>query len=178
MDNKVIVALVSVGVGWCLSQFTEIVKSKVKNRKLKNVLKRELDDISFKLIKSREYCLSFSKALNTGDNFDFIPLKVQTLVYDNYYPEIYASYKQPERIALSAIYGQLEQFNSLLENFSLKNSKQHYIQIFQTVEITQGSIEQFFKDPSKELDQNKEKMSAINSEIERYKMSILAAELC
>jgi hypothetical protein len=174
MDNKVIVALVSVGVGWCLSQLTEIVKSKVKNRQLKNVLRRELDDILFKLIKSREYCVNFSKALNAGNNFDFIPLKVKTLVYDNYYPEIYASYKQPERIALSAIYGQLEQLNNLLDNFSPKYAKQHYIQIFQVVVIAQGSIKQFFKDPSKELDENKEKITAINSEIENYKMSIFA----
>lgn len=174
MDNKVIVALVSVGVGWCLSQFTEIVKSQVKNRKLKNVLRRELDDILFKLIKSREYCVNFAQALNAGNSFNFIPLKVKTLVHDNYYPEIYASYKQPERIALSAIYGQLEQLNNLLDNFSPKDAKQHYIQIFQVIEITQGSIEQFFKDPSKELSENKEKMSAINSEIENYTMSISA----
>ncbi|ENM6584131.1 hypothetical protein D5E87_17800 [Vibrio parahaemolyticus] len=178
MNDKVIVALISVGVGWCLSQFTEIVRSKIRSRKLKSALGAELEDISFKLSKSREYCESFAKSLLEGESFNFIPLKIKTLVHDKYYAELYASYNQPERIALSAIYGQLEHFNSLIDDFDPNHVEQQYMQMFQVIILTLGSIEQFFEDPNKQLGDVEGKMQKINNEIENYSMKIVASKIC
>lgn len=164
MGSDVIIALISVGLGWGLSQLTEVIKSNSKKKELKLALISEIKDISFFLDKSSFYCDEFVDELNRGESiFRLTPAKVKTLVYDNYYHEIYISYNQIERINISLIYSKVDEFNKAIENYNPNNCKREYVNIYRLILTIKEMTNHFLEKPSISFSnsiENKKKLTA------------------
>lgn len=111
LDNKVIIALISVFIGWFLAQGTALIKSILEFFAQKYALFCELGDIKEKLAEVAQ-SLERSLQIYALDGFDdCIPNKIPQHIYEKYYPEICMGLTRTQRASYQRIHGCIESIN-------------------------------------------------------------------
>ncbi|MFC1507833.1 hypothetical protein ACFL5R_01175 [Pseudomonadota bacterium] len=168
MEEKVVVALTSVAVGWFLSQATEFVKSRKESNKIKRALMAELSDAMRCSGVAIETCEEFKDQLRSATYGVIVPQPIRTHVFDKYYPEIYSEFNPQERFALQAIYNHIDNFNSTLPKISESNVITCFGDLFSSVLWLQASINQYQKDPKVLISEIVEEVDRVNTELNTY----------
>jgi hypothetical protein len=118
MDEKIIIVLFSVFVGWLLAQSTEFAKNWWAGRSTKNGLVTELHDIQDQLqrvvlIHSRQLQIF---ALNGMEPSAALP--VPNMFYKQYFKEAFSHLNREQRISYQLIHASLENLNKQNESLA------------------------------------------------------------
>ena len=169
MDSKLAIALISVSVGWILSQATEVIKSHSKKRKLKKALFIEFTDLARGTEIVLELCHDFRDNSN-GDKVRGVevPQPIKTLVFDNYYHEIYAEFSEIERLSIKLIYGHVANFNDLLNKISQENLKYVFIDIYSATLWLQASINQYKLSSAILISEDTKEVERVNCAVQKF----------
>lgn len=114
--DRLQVALIALIVGWGLSQLTEVVKSKLKNKKLKKAISLELNDME-ELLAERTRTAKKS-ALNYGHNNNYtcsLGAPISTLVLDAFYSDVADSFTIEQRYNIRVFKDHLRAYNSIID---------------------------------------------------------------
>jgi hypothetical protein len=116
MDEKVLLALISVFVGWLLAQLSGIVKDRLTRRRIRKCLLEELQELQIEL---NHTLLKYARqlqvhALQGIDNN--VPLPLSNHIFRNYYKDAVLSFSQTQRMSYQLIHSQLEQLNAGIRN--------------------------------------------------------------
>lgn len=112
MDEKVLLALISVFLGWLLAQLSGIVKERLTRRRIRKCLLEELQELQIELSHT---LLKYARqlqihALQGIDNTLSLPLSNH--IFKNYYKDAVLSLSQTQRMSYQLIHTQLEQVNA------------------------------------------------------------------
>lgn len=123
MDEKVILSLVSVFIGWFLAQGTAFVKDAYLGWKLKKALLLELSDIFDQLHRSemvyhRQLQISALRGIDPS-----VPLPVPNLFFRQYYKDVFYRLNRSQRLSYQLIHGTIDTLNSENDDF-LKFTKE------------------------------------------------------
>jgi hypothetical protein len=128
MEEKVLISLVSVGVGWALGRGTDVVKDFYQSWKLKKSLLEELADIHEQLLRVQ---LSYARQLqiyaNQGLDAGF-PIPIPNLFFKEFYKDVFARLNREQRLSYQLIHGLIDTLNN-------ENSK--------FVDLTKKLVEEF-----------------------------------
>jgi len=166
VDSKLVIAMVSISVGWLLAQLTEVWKSIYKTRKLKSALKAELSDILRKANGAKKYCLEFRDGAKESTNGPITPQPIKTLIFDKFYHEMYTKFKPEERDAISTTYGHIENLNKLISEYKFENRFESYANMYSSTLWAIAWVEAQLENSSTSL--RKEKVQEVNEHIRQY----------
>ncbi len=127
--------IIGVIIGWGLSQFTDLLKIKLRRRKLKRALYQELAETgrwlaTAKHVQEKSIQLSAHKALP-----EELQVPIPIHIYDNYFHELSIYLSEPERVAFNSIYSRVKRINSDAE---ILNS------LFRACVNDKSQLEEFF----------------------------------
>jgi hypothetical protein len=114
--DRLQVALIALTVGWGLSQLTEVVKSKLKNQKLKKAISLELKDME-ELLAERVRSAKES-ALTYGHNVNYtcsLGAPISTPVLDAFYSDVADSFIKEQRYNIRVFKDHLRAYNSIID---------------------------------------------------------------
>ena len=117
MEEKVLISLVSIGVGWALGRGTEVVKDFYQSWKLKKALLEELDDIREQLLRVR---LSYTRQLQIYANQGLEgggTIAVPNLFFKEFYKDVFARLNREQRLSYQMIHGLIDTLNSENSDF-------------------------------------------------------------
>lgn len=123
--DKVIIALVSVVVGWLLAQGTAFAKDWWQSRKLKNGLEVELEDIREHMNRA---AMLFARQLQIYALKGIEPsstLPISNYFFKQYYKDAFSRLNRSQRLSYQLIHASLESFNKQNEGF-LKFTEEVY----------------------------------------------------
>lgn len=111
MEEKVVISLISVAVGWLLAQGTAFAKDWWTARKLRAGLLTELQDIQDQLqrvvlLHSRQLQISALKGMEPS-----AALPVQNMFFKQYFKEAFSHLNREQRISYQLIHASLESLN-------------------------------------------------------------------
>ncbi|MCC6345683.1 MAG: hypothetical protein IT388_00690 [Nitrospirales bacterium] len=123
MEEKAIISLVSVIIGWLLAQGTALTKDVYTGWKLKKSLLKELEDIKEQLrrllmIYHRQLQVYALEGIDPG-----VPIPVPNLFFKQYYKDVFSRLKREQRLSYQLIHGMIDTLNSENADF-LKFTKQ------------------------------------------------------
>ncbi|EJG1189257.1 hypothetical protein ACEV8A_24815 [Vibrio parahaemolyticus] len=168
MEENVIVALISVGIGWLLAQLTDAIKKVHQQRTLKRALKAELSDIKRNADVAIELCVNFRENVSNTQYGVITPHSIKTHVFDNFYPTIYADFDPEERYAIAKIYGHVEFFNNALSSICQENVRNSFGDMFSALLWLQACINQYENDPKKQISDDNVEVERVNKEVLGY----------
>jgi hypothetical protein len=118
MEEKVVISLISVTVGWLLAQGTAFFKDWWAARKLKAGLLTELEDIQDQLqrvvmIHSRQLQIFALKGMEPT-----AALPVQNMFFKQYFKEAFSHLNRSQRISYQLIHASLENLNKKNEDLA------------------------------------------------------------
>ncbi|MBE4368139.1 hypothetical protein [Vibrio parahaemolyticus] len=172
MEENVIVALISVGIGWALAQLSDIIKKANQQRSLKRALRAELSDIKRNVDVAVELCVNFRENVNNTQYGVITPHSIKTHVFDNFYPTIYADFNADERYAIAKIYGHVEYFNNALSSITQENVRNAFGDMYSALLWLQACIIQYENDPKKQVSDNDVEVKRVNDKLFNYLKSI------
>jgi hypothetical protein len=114
--DRLQVALIALVVGWGLSQLTEVVKSKLKNKRLKRAISLELNDME-ELLAERVRSAKES-ALNYGHNNNYalsLGAPMSTPVLDAFYSDVADIFIKEQRYKIRVFKDHLRAYNSIVD---------------------------------------------------------------
>lgn len=118
IDEKVLISLISVGVGWLLAQGTSLAKDLWSARKLKRGLLHELEDIKEQM--HRVLMLYARKlqiyALNGIEPSASIP--IYNMFFKQYYKDVFSRLNHNQRYSYQLIHASLDTLNKKNEDFA------------------------------------------------------------
>ncbi|MDG3088469.1 hypothetical protein P7F88_21350 [Vibrio hannami] len=166
--ESVIVALVSVCLGWLLSQGTELVKSRRKVARIKKAILAELCDIKKYSDIAIEQCCEFRDSLGSNKYGVIVPQPIKSVIFDEHYVSVYADFSSEERFALGIVYGHVENFNSILPKITEDNVITCFGDLYSASLWLQASINQFQLHPKVHISLDESEVTRINSELGKY----------
>jgi hypothetical protein len=118
LDEKVFIALISVGFGWVLAQGTALLKDWWTAWKLKRGLLHELEDIKeqicrITLIYERKIQIFSHKGIEPS-----VSIEIHNFFFKQYYKEVFSRLNRAQRLSYQLIHGCLDSFNQ--QNEELK----------------------------------------------------------
>ena len=118
MEEKVVISLISVAVGWLLAQGTAFFKDWWAARKLRTGLLTELEDIQDQLqrvvmIHSRQLQIFALKGMEPT-----AALPVQNMFFKQYFKETFSHLNRSQRISYQLIHANLENLNKKNEDLA------------------------------------------------------------
>ena len=136
MDEKVLIALVSLGAGWCLSQITDFVKLRWRATRLHDNLLTELLDIDAQLVRNifshqREIQFAIQGAM---EPLSGIP--IEAVIYSNSFGEAAPELNQHQRVSFALIHSMRIGYNKLSEELA------EYVKSTQRTHMEEGSSKQ------------------------------------
>ncbi|HCH2593799.1 TPA: hypothetical protein NKS49_004682 [Vibrio parahaemolyticus] len=170
--ESVIVALVSVCLGWLLSQGTELVKSRRKVARVKKAILAELCDIKKYSDIAIDQCCEFRDSLGSKKYGVIVPQPIKSVVFDTHYVSVYADFSTEERFALGLIYGHVENFNSILPQITAENVITCFGDLYSASLWLQACINQFQSNPKAQIAEAPHEVTRINSELGKYLKSV------
>jgi hypothetical protein len=115
MDITIVSVLIGVGVGWLLSQLTDIAKEKrLKNRKIESIY-TEASDINAwveRMLKQAKYALQL---MVLNERVTSIPGRIHTFIFDEHFHEICMDISRDSRIGLTDTYDSVKTINELID---------------------------------------------------------------
>lgn len=123
MDEKVIISLSSVALGWFLAQGAILAKDWWGTRKLKNGLLTELEDIQDQLqrvvqIHARQLQIFALKGIEPTS-----ALPIQNMFFKQYFKEVFSQLNQKQRISYQLIHATLDSLNKNNEDLATFTEK-------------------------------------------------------
>src|ERR1700690_3780280 len=134
MDEKVILSLVAVLVGWFLAQGTALMKDVYLACKLKRALLLELSDLLDQLRRSEMVYHRQLQALAMQGIEPVAPHTIPNYFFKQYYKDVFYHLNRKQRLSYQLIHGTIDALNGENAEF-LKFTKQ-------TVEVLRGSKEE------------------------------------
>lgn len=116
MEEKVVISLTSVAVGWLLAQGTAFLKDWWEARKLRAGLLTELEDIQDQL---QRVVMTHSRQLQIFALKGMEPtsaLPVQNMFFRQYFKEVFSHLNRSQRISYQLIHAKLENLNKKNED--------------------------------------------------------------
>jgi hypothetical protein len=158
LDEKVFIALISVGTGWLLAQGTALIKDWWTARKLKSGLLNELEDIKeqicrIALIYERKIQIHSHKGIEPS-----VAIEIHNFFFKQYYKDVFSRLNRPQRLSYQLIHGSLDSINQKNEELKkfiveaykvIKNTKDQKV-IAQTFEFWGDQVVAIYKS-AKEL---------------------------
>ncbi|EGZ6883245.1 hypothetical protein NM092_003674 [Vibrio cholerae] len=172
MEENVIVALISVGIGWLLAQLTDAIKKTHQQRAIKRALRAELSDIKRGAEAAIDLCINFKKHVNQIQYGVIAPHSIKTHVFNNFYHTIYADFDQNERYAIATIYGHVEFFNIALSSVSQETARNAFGDMYSALLWLQACINQYENDPTKQISDDIAEVERVNNELFNYLKSL------
>jgi hypothetical protein len=111
MDEKVLLSLLGVGVGWLLAQLTSLGKDWWKSRKLTKGLLTELQDIDDQLAR---VILTHQRQIQVSAHMGIEPatsLPLQNAFFRHYYKDAFEYLNREQRISYQLIHAALDELN-------------------------------------------------------------------
>lgn len=102
MDITIISALIGVGVGWLLSQLTDVVREKAEKKKIESIY-TEASDVNTwveRMLKQAKYALQL---IVLNERVTSIPGKIHTFIFDENFHEICMDISRDSRIGLEGV---------------------------------------------------------------------------
>lgn len=123
MEEKVVISLISVALGWLLAQGTALIKDWWAARKLKTGLLTELEDIQDQLqrvvlIHSRQLQIFAHKRIEP-----IAALPVQNMFFKQYFKDAFSYLNRKQRISYQLIHASLESLNKMNEDLATFTEK-------------------------------------------------------
>jgi len=115
MDVSIISALIGVGLGWLLSQFTDIIKDKRRKSKVIDSVYTELSDINAWLISMLRQTKYSLQLIVLSQRVSSIPGKIHTFIFDEHFHEICMELSRDARIGLTDSYDSINTINELID---------------------------------------------------------------
>jgi hypothetical protein len=113
------ISLVSVCIGWSLSQLTELIKNKLKKSKIKNAVKCEIKDIGSIISGARNSALKAAKSYGKNGNFGFsLAGHIELPITEKYYTEIFALFNESQRKNYRMLLKHLDLYNQTVDSFN------------------------------------------------------------
>ncbi|ELB2967198.1 TPA: hypothetical protein ACPJZ5_004653 [Vibrio diabolicus] len=116
LNERVLLSLVAVFVGWLLAQFTNVANDKLKQRKIKKCLLEELDEIESELNRT---LYSYSRTLQIyalkGVELT-VPLNLTNHIFKNHYKDAVLGLNKPQRISFQLIHSHIDRINVGIED--------------------------------------------------------------
>lgn len=114
--DKLQIALISICVGWGLSQLTEIVKWHCKKKKLKSVISDELQELT-ELLNERSTTAKTSSLAygHDGKYICSLGAPISTPVIDSFYSEVADRFTRAQRYNIRVLRDQIRAYNSIVE---------------------------------------------------------------
>jgi hypothetical protein len=158
LDEKVFIALISVGMGWVLAQGTALIKDWWTAWKLKRGLLHELEDINeqidrIALIYERKIQIHSHKGIEPS-----VSIEIHNYFFKQYYKEVFSRLNRAQRLSYQLIHGCLDSLNQkneelkkfIVETYKIiKNTKDKDV-IAQTFEFWGDQVVAIYKS-AKEL---------------------------
>jgi hypothetical protein len=118
LDEKVLIALVSVGVGWLLAQGTALAKDLWNARKLKQGLLDELEDIKEQMrrverIYARKLQVYALKGIEPSAS-----VAIHNMFFTQYFKDVFSHLNREQRLSYQLIHATLDTFNKQNEKFA------------------------------------------------------------
>jgi len=111
-DNKVLISLIGVGVGWVLAQGTALARGFYVSLKLKHALLKELEDIREQL---QHVAIAYLRNLQfyalRGIERS-VPYAVPNLFFKQYYKEVFYRLNREQRLSYQLIHGTIDRLNA------------------------------------------------------------------
>ncbi|HHC6563288.1 TPA: hypothetical protein ACN36J_004531 [Vibrio parahaemolyticus] len=167
MDSKVVVALVSVSLGWTLSQLTEFLREKRKTKKIREAFDAELEDMAIKLENAVKKCTDYRDNLTSENSSLYVaPQPIKTIIFENYFHEVYTLFSKYERNSLTTLYGHVDHLNKRLESMDGTNTVEDFANLYSSILWAQACIHQF------QVDRNVH-ISEVTTEVERVNLELM-----
>ncbi len=116
--DKAYISLVSVCVGWLLSQLTEYIKNKAKKDKLKKAVKSEIADITSIIFTARNKSLKNSISYGHNGCYTFsLSSQMQLPITEKYYTEIFSLFTDTQRQNYRMLMQHLNFYNQAVKFF-------------------------------------------------------------
>ena len=171
MEDKVVISLISVVVGWVLAQGTSIMKDLLNTRKLKAGLLNELQDIEDQLqrvvmIHGRQLQIFGKKGMEPSAS-----LPIHNMFFKQYYKDVFSQLNREQRLSYQLIHATLDNLNDKNQNLAklfeetckeLKETQdqdqigkaidlwgQHVITIYKTAMDVRFHVQYHLKNPKK-----------------------------
>lgn len=111
LDNKVVIALIAVVVGWVLAQGTALIIDFYRSWRLKRGLLEELEDLREQL---ERVVLSYRRQLQVyalNGIEPAIPIDLPNLFFKRYYKDVFYRLNRQQRLSLQLIHGTVDSLN-------------------------------------------------------------------
>ena len=107
-DGDTLVKLGAIFLGWLLGEGTRWIREYYRIRNLKKALISELQDCRSQLLRNKLTLRYIIQHSFLGEPFDIVPAKIQTHIFDKYFPEISIYLGSSERISLNSIHNLIQ----------------------------------------------------------------------
>lgn len=119
MDVNIASALVGVGVGWLLSQLTDLAKdTRLKKQKIDSIY-IELSDVNAWLERTLKQCKYALQLIVLNQPINSIPAKIHTFIFDEHFHEICINIPRDSRIGLTDSYDCIKNINELIDQLKV-----------------------------------------------------------
>jgi len=115
MDVSIISALIGVGLGWLLSQLTDLIKEKRKKGVMVDSVYTELSDINAWLIRMLRQTKYALQLIVLRQRVTSIPGRVHTFIFDEHFHEICMDLSRDARVGLTDSYDSIKTINELID---------------------------------------------------------------
>lgn len=111
LDNKVVIALIAVVVGWLLARGTDLVVNVYRSWRLKRALLEEIEDLREQL---ERVVMNYSRLLQVyalNGIEPAIPIELPNLFFKQYYKDVFYRLNRQQRISFQLIHGTVDVLN-------------------------------------------------------------------
>ncbi len=111
LDNRVVIALIAVVIGWALAQGTVLVRDFYRSWRLKRALLEELEDLREQL---ERVVISYRRQLQVyalNGIEPAIPNALPNLFFKQYYKDVFYDLNRQQRLSFQLIYGTIDSLN-------------------------------------------------------------------
>lgn len=139
MDVNIVSALIGVGLGWLLSQLTDLIKEKRRKGKVVNSVYTELSDINAWLVRMLRQTKYALQLMVLDQRVSSIPGKIHTFIFDEHFHEICMELSRDARIGLTDSYDSIKTINELIDQLKelidnqTENANQKLCQKFEAI---------------------------------------------
>ncbi|MGP9802962.1 hypothetical protein [Rheinheimera sp. NSM] len=118
MDVNIISALIGVGLGWLLSQLTDLIKVKRRKVKIIDSVYVEISDINAWLVRMMRQTKYALQLIVLNQRVTSVPGRIHTFIFDEHFHEICMDLSRDARIGLTDSYDSIKTINELIAQLS------------------------------------------------------------
>lgn len=116
--DKAYISLISVCIGWSLSQLTDFFKNKRKKSKIENAVKSEISDVAVIIFDARNSALKSAITYGKKRIYAFnLSAKIDLPITEKYYTEIFSLFNECQRQNYRMLIKHLSMYNKAFEFF-------------------------------------------------------------